>query len=135
MAITVHRRTTSFFLQLADGNQVMYGHLMEKSGHVQVGQSVDVGQVVGNTGDSSFPYDGYGNPHLHLELRKRGRAIATNPVPFVDTNWDDMSLGIWPGPRFERDLDNPKRHQFLDDQPDIWFGGPVISNFARAWPP
>ena len=121
-------------LQLADGNQVMYGHLVERSRHVQVGQTVETGQVVGNTGNSSSPYDGYGNPHVHLEVRKGGRAVATNPVPYFDVTWDDLSLGVYPGPRFERNLDAPRQNQFLDDQPDIWFGGPIISNFARPWP-
>jgi hypothetical protein len=121
-------------LQLQDGNQAMYGHLRERTRHVQVGQAVEPGQVLGNTGDSIAPYNCTRNPHLHLEIRKNGRAIATNPIPYFDTNWDDMSLGLWPGPRFERDLDNPKRHQFLDEQPDIWFGGPIITNFARPWP-
>ena len=122
-------------LALDDGNQAMYGHVMERSRHVQVGQRVEAGQVVANTGDSSSPYDGFGNPHVHLEIRKRGRATATNLVPYFDANWDDMSMGSYPGPRFERDLDNPRKHQFPDDQPDIYFGGPVITNFARPWPP
>ena len=121
-------------LQLADGNVAMYGHLVERTRHVQLGQTVEPGQVVGNTGDSIAPYNCTRNPHLHLEIRKQGRAIATNPVPYFDANWEDASLGIWPGPRFERDLDNPRRNQFLDDQPDIWFGGPIITNFARPWP-
>jgi hypothetical protein len=122
-------------IQLRDGNQAMYGHLVERSRHVQVGQTVEAGQVVGNTGDSIAPYNCTRNPHLHLEIRKQGRAVATNPVPFFDVNWDDVTLGVSPGPRFERNLDDPKKNQFLDEQPDIWFGGPVISNFARAWPP
>ena len=122
-------------LQLSDGNVAMYGHLVERTRHVQVGQTVEPGQVVGNTGDSIPPYTCTRNPHLHLEIRKGGRATATNPVPYFAANWDDMTLGVWPGPRFERDLDNPRRYQFLDDQPDIYFGGPVITNFARAWPP
>ena len=122
-------------LQLFDGNQAMYGHLVERSRHVQVGQTVRPGQVVGNTGDSVAPYNCTRNPHLHLEIRKGGRAVATNPVPYFAANWDDLSLGVWPGPRFERDLDNPRRHQFPDDQPDIWFGGPIITNFPRPWPP
>jgi murein DD-endopeptidase MepM/ murein hydrolase activator NlpD len=121
-------------IQLADGNQAMYGHLVEPSRHVQVGQLVEPGQVVGNTGDSSAPYDGNGNPHIHLEIRKQGRAVATNPVPYFDVNWDDMGLG-YPGPRFEKNLDDPKKYQFPDDQPDIRFGGAIITNFARAWPP
>ncbi len=122
-------------IQLFDGNQAMYGHLVERSRHVQVGQTVQPGQVVGNTGDSIAPYNCTRNPHLHLEIRKQGRGIATNPTPYFDVNWDDATLGVYPGPRFERNLDDPKRHQFLDEQPDIAFGGPVITNFARPWPP
>ena len=102
---------------------------------VKEGDRVQPGQVVGNTGDSIAPYNCTRNPHLHLEIRKQGRGIATNPTPYFDVNWDDATLGVYPGPRFERNLDDPKRHQFLDEQPDIAFGGPVITNFARPWPP
>jgi murein DD-endopeptidase MepM/ murein hydrolase activator NlpD len=121
-------------IRLDDGNIAMYGHLFERTRHVKVGDRVTAGQVVGNTGDSIAPYDGTRNPHLHLEIRKQGRAVATNPVPFFDVNWDDLPLGVWPGPRFEKNLDAPKANQFLDDQPDIWFGGPLIDSFARPWP-
>ena len=120
---------------LDDGNIAMYGHLVERTKHVRVGDRVEPGQVVGNTGDSIAPYTCNRNPHLHLEIRKQGRAIATNPVPYFDANWDDMTLGVWPGARFERNLDDPASNQFLDDQPDIRFGGPIITNFARPWPP
>jgi hypothetical protein len=121
-------------LHLDDGNIAVYGHLRERSRYVEAGQRVAPGQVVGNTGDSIAPYDGTRNPHLHLEIRKQGRAVATNPAPFFDVNWDDLPLGVWPGPRFEKNLDNPKANQFLDDQPNITFGGPIITNFARPWP-
>lgn len=122
-------------LLLDDGNIAMYGHLVERTRHVRVGERVEPGQVVGNTGDSIAPYTCKRNPHLHLEIRKQGRAIATNPVPYFDANWDDMTLGVWPGSRFERNLDDPASNQFLDDQPDIRFGGSIITNFARPWPP
>jgi hypothetical protein len=122
-------------LQLEDGNIAMYGHLVERTRHVRVGEPVQPGKVLGNTGDSVAPYNCTRNPHLHLEIRKGGRAVATNPVPLFDANWDDMSLGVWPGPRFQRNLDDPRRHQFLHDQPDIRFGGPIITNFGRPWPP
>ncbi|HEU5315906.1 MAG TPA: M23 family metallopeptidase [Chloroflexota bacterium] len=122
-------------LETADGNQVMYGHLAERSRHVSEGQHVEAGQVVGMSGDSGYPYDGTRNPHLHLEVRRGGRRIATNPVAYFDVNWDDLGLGVWPGPLFEKDLDNPRANQFLDDQPEIYFGGPILTNFARPWPP
>ena len=122
-------------LQLADGNLAVYGHLVERSRHVVVGQPVQPGQVVGHTGDSVSPYDCTHNPHVHLEIRRGGRAVATNPVTLLDANWDDAGLGAYPGSRFQRDLDAPRRHQFLDDQPDIRFGGPILTNFARPWPP
>jgi murein DD-endopeptidase MepM/ murein hydrolase activator NlpD len=122
-------------IRLDDGNVAVYGHLAERTRHVHPGDRVEAGQVVGNTGDGLPPYDGTRNPHLHLEIRKQGRAVATNPVPYFDVNWDDLPLGVWPGPRFEKNLDNPQANQFLDDQPDIWFGGPIITNFARPWPP
>jgi murein DD-endopeptidase MepM/ murein hydrolase activator NlpD len=122
-------------LLLDDGNQVVYGHLLERSHFVQVGQRVQPGDVVGLSGDSTGRPSCDGNPHLHLEIRKGGRAIATNPILYIEGNWDDYSLGLYPGPRFERDLDTPRRWQFMDDQPDIRFGGPIITNFARPWPP
>ncbi|HET7768568.1 MAG TPA: peptidoglycan DD-metalloendopeptidase family protein [Chloroflexota bacterium] len=121
-------------LKLNDGNEAVYGHLAERSQHVKVGDVVAPGQVVGLSGDSVAPYDGLRNPHLHLEIRKQGRVVATNPTTYFDANWDDMSLGVWNGALFERDLDNPRRHQFLDEQPDIRFGGPILTNFARPWP-
>jgi murein DD-endopeptidase MepM/ murein hydrolase activator NlpD len=122
-------------LKLFDGNEAVYGHLAERSQHVNVGDVVQPGQTLGLSGDSLPPYDGNRNPHLHLEIRKQGRLIATNPVPYFDTNWDDMPLGIWNATLFERDLDNPRRYQFLDDQPDITFGGPILTNFPHPWPP
>jgi hypothetical protein len=122
-------------LELDDGNQVVYGHLLVRSTHVQAGQRVGPGDVVGLSGDSTGRPTCDGAPHLHLEVRLRGRAIATNPIPLIEGNWDDYSLGLSTGPRFERDLDQPRRWQHIDDQPDIRFGGPIISNFARPWPP
>jgi murein DD-endopeptidase MepM/ murein hydrolase activator NlpD len=122
-------------LQLDDGNQAMYGHLWERSRHVVPGQRVQPGDVVGLSGDSRGDGNCRGNPHLHLEIRVQGRSVATNPIPLIDAPWDDLTLGVYPGPRFERDLDHPRRWQFIDDQPNIVFGGRIITNFARPWPP
>ena len=76
----------------------------------------------------------YGKSLVRERTRDRLRG-AGDAMSAVDGNVDDMGLGTWPGPRFERNLDDPKAHQFLDDQPDIRFGGPIITNFARPWPP
>ena len=122
-------------LETVQGDHVVYGHLAERSRHVNVGDRVEAGQVVGLSGDSGYPYDGTRNPHLHLELRRGGRRVATNPVRYVDANWDDFGLGVWPGPQFQLNLDDPRGHRFIDDQPEIYFGGPIISNMARPWPP
>jgi hypothetical protein len=122
-------------LETVHGDHVVYGHLAERSRQVGVGDRVEAGQVVGLTGDSGYPYDGTRNPHLHLELRRGGRRIATNPVSYVDANWDDFGLGVWPGPQFQVNLDQPRAHRFIDDQPEITFGGAIISNMARPWPP
>ena len=117
------------------GNAAVYGHLAERSQHVSVGVVVQPGQVLGLSGDGLPRYDGTRNPHLHLELRKQGRLIATNPIPYFAASWDDLPLGIWNASQFERDLDAPRCYQFLDEQPDIRFGGPMLTNFARPWPP
>ena len=36
---------------------------------------------------------------------------------------------------FERDLDDPRRWQYPDDQPDTKFGGPLLNNYRWPWPP
>ena len=36
---------------------------------------------------------------------------------------------------FQRDLDDPRKWQHLDDQPEARVGGPILNDFARPWPP
>ena len=96
------------------------------------GQEVEAGDVVGRSGDSTARRTCDGNPHLHLEIRKDGRRVATNPVPLIDLNWEAAALGHLP---FEIDLANPRQWQSIFHQPDITFGGALINDYARAWPP
>ncbi|MDE2994995.1 MAG: M23 family metallopeptidase [Chloroflexota bacterium] len=115
-----------------DGNLSLYGHLVERSQDVSYGQEVEAGDVVGRSGDSTARTTCDGNPHLHLEIRKGGRRVATNPVPLIDLNWEAAALGHLP---FAIDLTNPRQWQSIYHQPDITFGGPIINDYARAWPP
>ena len=115
------------------GYTVLYGHLLERP-QLQPGQQVKAGQVVALTGDPAETC--YGRPHLHLEVRDLGnRARKYNPVLLIQADWDNLSL-IGPFSRtFERDLDDPRKWQHLDDQPEAVSGGPLLNDFANPWPP
>jgi murein DD-endopeptidase MepM/ murein hydrolase activator NlpD len=117
-----------------DGNLSVYGHLIERPS-IPVGSRVAAGQALARSGD---PYSAACTiaPHLHLEVRRGGRAVATNPVTYIDADWDSLSLGMNAGGQaFERDLDAPRRWQRTNDQPDITFGGRLINQYVNAWPP
>ncbi len=112
-----------------NGYASFYGHLVERA-QVDVGQAVTRGQVVGYTGDPDLTCAS--RPHLHLEIRSGyNYRTAYNPVPLIDADWDSLMLS---GP-FERDLDNPRQWQALDDQPEVNFGGAILNDYARPWPP
>ena len=56
-------------------------------------------------------------------------------MTLIDADWHSiLLLGNRTLP-FERDLDEPRKWQAIDDQPDIDLGGPLRNEFARAWPP
>jgi murein DD-endopeptidase MepM/ murein hydrolase activator NlpD len=114
------------------GYATFYGHLLERPA-LRSGAIVTRGQVVARTGDPESDCDS--RPHLHLEIRDLRHARKYNPVVLVEADWDSLSL-IGPFSRgFERDLDDPRRWQHLDDQPESVIGGPLLNDFARPWPP
>lgn len=115
------------------GYTVLYGHLLERP-KLEPGQQVRAGDVVALTGDPAETC--FGRPHLHLEVRDmRNRARKFNPVLLIEADWDNLSL-IGPFSRaFERDLDDPRKWQHLDDQPEAVSGGPLLNDFANPWPP
>jgi len=116
-----------------NGYASFYGHLLERA-HVAPGQTVQRGQTVALTGDPDETCTS--RPHLHLEIRDApGHSRALNPLLFIEADWDTLALAAPFGRGFERDLDDPRRWQFLDDQPEILFGRPVINDYARPWPP
>ncbi len=114
------------------GYASFYGHLLERPA-LEVGQRVQVGDVVALTGDPAETC--YGRPHLHLEIRDLRHWRKYNPVLLMQADWDSLSL-IGPFSRaFERDLDDPRKWQHLDDQPEIVVGGPLLNDFTHPWPP
>ncbi|MCB0339166.1 MAG: M23 family metallopeptidase, partial [Bdellovibrionales bacterium] len=61
------------------GVKSLYGHL--SSIQVQVGQQVDQGQVIGQTGQTGLA----GGDHLHFEIRVRSTPV--NPIEWWDSKW------------------------------------------------
>ena len=110
----------------------LYGHLLERP-HLNIGQRVRRGEVIGWSG---YP-DGSctSRPHLHLEIRSLNYAVAYNPIRLIDADWESLAL-VGPSPKgFQRDLRDPRRWQFMDDQPDVRFGGPLLNDYLMPWPP
>lgn len=115
-----------------NGYVSLYGHLLKRP-NLRVGQTVRKGERVAETGDPDLTCTS--RPHLHLEIRDRTLARAFNPHVLIDADWDALMLVGSFGRGFQRDLDDPRKWQSLFDQPDIRFGGALINEFARTWPP
>lgn len=114
------------------GYATFYGHLLERP-KVQPGQHVRAGDVVALTGDPADTC--HGRPHVHLEIRDLRHVRKYNPVLLIEADWHNLAL-VGPFSRtFERDLDQPRKWQHLDDQPQTVIGGPLLNNFANPWPP
>lgn len=114
------------------GYATFYGHLLQRPS-LQAGQSVAAGQVVALTGDPAETC--YGRPHVHIEIRDLRHFRKYNPVGLVEADWDNLAL-VGPFSRaFERDLNEPRKWQHLNDQPEVYIGGPLLNNFANPWPP
>ncbi len=67
------------------GLQSLYGHLSEM--HVDKGETVTRGQIVGKTGVSGLA----GGDHLHFEVLAGG--ISVNPIEWWDKNWLKITYG------------------------------------------
>lgn len=59
------------------GVQTLYGHMIQGSIKVRVGQRVSSGQALGNIGSTG----NVTGPHLHFEVRINGRRV--NPMPYL----------------------------------------------------
>ena len=116
----------------AGGYASLYGHLLERSA-LKVGAAVTRGQVVAQTGDPDLTCTS--RPHLHLEVRDSVEyRHFYNPVLLIEADWDSLALAGTFGRGFQRDLDDPRRWQFLDDQPEVSLWQALLNNYERTWP-
>ena len=125
-------RPHNLMLQLDAGYAALYGHLVERP-TLNVGDRVTRGQVVGLSGDSFGTC--HSAPHLHLEIRDLSYTIAFNPVELIEADWDSLALIGAYQRGFQRDLNDPRRWQYPDEQPDTHFGGALLNDYAMPWPP
>ncbi len=110
----------------------LYGHLLERP-KLAPGQRIKQGEVVALSGDPDETC--FGRPHLHLEVRDYpGRSWKYNPIPLMRADWDNLALVGSFGRGFERDLDDPRKWQQLDDQPAAVTGGRLLNDFRNPWP-
>jgi murein DD-endopeptidase MepM/ murein hydrolase activator NlpD len=114
-----------------NGYVSFYGHLLQRPS-VAVGQYVRRGEPVALSGDMYETCDQ--SPHLHLEIRDRTLSQLVNPATLIDADWHSLLLLGPGGPGYERDLDAPRRWQGFDDQPPVTLGGPLLNDYAHAWP-
>lgn len=114
-----------------NGYASLYGHLVQRP-DLRVGQGVKRGDPVGLTGDPDLTCTS--RPHLHLEVRDSTLGHALNAVNYIDADWDMLALTGSFGRGFQRDLDNPRKWQLMQDQPDIYWGGPLLNDFQHTWP-
>jgi murein DD-endopeptidase MepM/ murein hydrolase activator NlpD len=115
-----------------NGFASFYGHLLERP-NLTVGQTVARGQVVARVGDPDGTCTS--RPHLHFEIRDEAEYRRLyNPVLFIEADWETLALAGPFGRGFERDLDDPRRWQFLDDQPEVSLWGPLLNDYPRPWP-
>lgn len=110
----------------------LYGHLLETP-RLTWGEAVTRGQAIGLSGDPDVTCTS--RPHLHLEIRSADYAAAYNPINLIEADWDALMLAAPFGRGFARDLTDPRRWQYADDQPDVRFGGVLLNDYDQPWPP
>ena len=116
-----------------NGYASFYGHLLQAP-DLQVGQQVASGEPIALVGDPDSTCTS--RPHVHLEIRNAGLYNhAYNPITLIDADWDSLALVGSASRGFARDLNDPMRWQFLDNQPEVDFWGTRLNDYANPWPP
>lgn len=109
----------------------LYGHLLRRSS-LKIGQRVKRGQQIGLSGDSQFTC--ISAPHLHLEIRDTSHQRFLNPVGFIAADWNTLALVGSFGRGYQRDLNQPRKWQSLEDQPSARRGGALLNNYKSPFP-
>lgn len=117
----------------ANGLVSLYGHLLQRS-TLRPGQAIIKGSTVGLVGAPTGA-DCDTHPHLHLEIREANLGGTRNPIPLIEADWPNLSLGAdGEGLQFQLDLDRPTRWQTIYDQPPVRFGAALLNEYGRSWP-
>ncbi len=114
-----------------NGYVSLYGHLLKRP-DLRAGQTIRRGQPVALTGDPDLTCAS--RPHLHMEVRDSTLNRALDAVTFIDADWDMLALIGSFGRGFQRNLDNPRQWQLMQDQPEVRWGGPLLNDFVHTWP-
>ena len=117
-------------VQHPNGDLSLYGHL-RRFPEIPYGGSVAAGQLIGYAGDWLDNAACTAAPHLHLEIRRPDRNYAVNPVLLIKADWHNAALGRFLG--FVKNLEEPRRWQTIEDQPDTVFGGRILNDYFRLW--
>ena len=56
-------------------------------------------------------------------------------MTLIDADWDSLTLMGGTPRTFQRDLSNPRRWQYLEDQPNAYLQGPFLNAYDETWPP
>lgn len=67
-------------LDHGNGYQTLYGHMEYRSVHVNIGDSVNEGEVIGYMGNTGESF----GAHLHFEVRHNGNRI--DPYPYINSD-------------------------------------------------
>lgn len=111
----------------------LYGHLLNAP-DLTVGQKVRQGEVVAHVGDP-VGEGCYADPHLHLEIRDtETHRRKFNPVLYISADWDKLAMVERAAATFQYDLEEPRKWQYLDDQPEAVSGGTMLNDFDATWP-
>jgi murein DD-endopeptidase MepM/ murein hydrolase activator NlpD len=73
-------------IEQSDGTEIIYAHSRRLM--VQVGETVQAGQVIGLVGNTGYSY----GPHLHVEIHVNGE--PTDPIPLLRAHGVDVKLKI-----------------------------------------
>ncbi|HLB63280.1 MAG TPA: M23 family metallopeptidase [Anaerolineales bacterium] len=81
----------------AGGFRFLFGHMSDQDPTVEVGDTIQPGDLIGYSGNPSGVEDA-GNDHLHLEVRPvEDRRIVVNPLAFFAQSQRDSLFDLFSG--------------------------------------